>query len=83
MPGGKKSAALATQPVELLPVTRRARLLRVVLVLKGAERDLVELHAEVEPKSRNAEALIREACEQVARGRKSLEDYHDELEVWD
>lgn len=85
MPRGKKGAvALATQPpVEVQPLSRRTRLVGVVVALKGVERDLAELRVEVEPQSRNAEALIREACEQVAHGRQALENYQDELEVWD
>jgi len=83
MPREKKGTAPATQPtVDLVRFTRRQRLLQVVVALKGTERDLADLWAELEPRSRNAEALIREAGDQVTRARKSLEDYQDELEVW-
>jgi len=83
MPREKKGPAVATQPtVDLVPFTRRQRLLQVIVALKGAERELDDLRMEIEPRSRNAEALMRESVEQVARARRSLENYQDELEVW-
>lgn len=63
--------------------TGRERLAQVLDALDVALEELQQLHTEVEPRSRNAEAILREARAEVVKARKSIADYIDELAVWD